>query len=77
MPVRKVQVAFGFTDGTWREVEIEVPEEEERVLDEDEVREEALLLARQMEFDGKMISFRSVLHISSPEGGYCEESWPY
>lgn len=77
MPTRAAQVAFGFTDGTWKEVEVEVPEEEERILEEDEVEKQALQIARQIEFSGKIVSFRAVLHISFPEGGYCNEDWPY
>lgn len=69
---RHVEFAVGFSDGTWREVDVVIEEEEDRVLDEDEVVMAAKVLLEKIDFD-QPVTFYHTLYISPPEGGYADD----
>lgn len=66
--MREVEVAVGFTDHTWRELWVEVPEDDNHVLDDEEASEKAeevaLEIAAQADWD---VAFTSVLYLKPPE----------
>ena len=70
---RRVEFAFGFEDGTWRRVTINVPEREDRVLDEAELIDKAKEIATSVGFEGREIAFQHVLFVEDPVGGYGDD----
>lgn len=65
---REVTFAVGFTDHTWVEVTIEVPQSEDRWLDDDEVIEHAKRVLEQVGFEPKAVSFYHMIFISPLDG---------
>jgi hypothetical protein len=72
---RRIEFAIGFTDGTWSEASILVPEPYDNAMTEDEVRERAEEMMEKFEFSDKEIAFRTILFIEDPEGGYDDDRW--
>jgi len=66
--MREIEVAVGLTNGTWRKLWVEVPEDENYVLDNEEASEKAqeiaLATAAQADWD---VAFVYVLYIPPAE----------
>ena len=60
--MRQVTVVVGFRDYTWGNHHVEVAEDPNYVLDDDEVKEAAVTIARK-EFSSKEVSFFLVTYI--------------
>lgn len=74
MHKRRVEVAVGLTDHTWREVSVDVPEDPSYVLDEDEVSSKAVDIAMQLAIAADLnVSFIYVIYVEDPDGGYAED----
>jgi len=75
MHERRVNFAFGFTDGTWRKISILVPERDDYVLDEEEAILKAGEIATTVICASKgEVEFRHVLSVDDPPGGY-DDRW--
>ena len=62
MHTRKVEVAVGLSDHTWRDIRVEVEEDPDHVLDDDELKEKAKVMAKRV-FSSKEVSFLVVIYI--------------
>lgn len=62
MQERSVEVAVGFSDHTWRDIWVKVPEDSNNVLEDDKMEEEAIQLAKLV-FSSVEVSFFSVIYI--------------
>jgi len=62
MQERSVEVAVGFADHTWRDIWVKVPKDPSHVLEDDEVEEKAIELAKLV-FSSVEVSFFSVIYI--------------
>lgn len=69
---REVEFAVGLNDGTWHKMCVTVPEDESRVLEDDEVEAKALEVIERIG-SKEEVAFRAVLYISPPAGGYAED----
>lgn len=72
---REVEMAIGFSDGTWVSRAIRVPEPLYAVFDEEDIRISALEIAEQLDFEDQEVVFRTIIQISEPEGGYGDDSY--
>jgi len=68
MQERRVEVAVGFADHTWRDIWVTVPEEPNYVLDDDEVRAKAhdivMIMANSADWN---VSFIYVIYVETPD----------
>jgi hypothetical protein len=64
MQERRVEVAVGLTDHTWREVWVNVPEDPDHVLDDDETSTKAHDIAMTLAIQaGQNVSFIYVIYV--------------
>lgn len=73
---RIVEFAVGFSDNTWKELEIRVTEDPAYALEDQEVIDEATKVIEKVEFPQE-ISFYHVLYVSEPESLTEEEIESY
>ena len=70
MHERKVVFAVGFRGGTWREITVNVPEQDDYVLDRGEAISRAHDIAVELDVGGEDIIFRHVLRVEDPPEDY-------
>jgi len=60
--MRRAKVVAGLLDQTWREINVEVAEDPNYVLEDDEVKEKAIQLAKLV-FSSEEVSFFLVTYV--------------
>ena len=64
--MRRVRIAVGLPSYTWCELHLEVEEDPDYILENDEVEERALAIAKS-EFSGEQVSFFLVTYVEPPD----------
>jgi len=68
MQSRRVEVAVGFGDQTWRDIWVDVPEDPNCILEDDKVSEKAEKIVTKMAVDADWnVTFLHVIYVETPD----------